>query len=412
MFKYYITISVIAYSISASTQSSLLDYGPAEVTGNSIIPVHQLPPNILIDQEPNQVNALFADETCALCPTGQQTVAENFFQPSSAFNIDYIEIWGGYYPEDIPNTVDDFTIIIHADAGGQPGAVLWTRTGLQPYRIQTGVVLFGTHEYLFNFFIDNFWFPPGTGTYWVELYNNSTESGNFYWETGSLDVNYGFAGSGWYTTCPATFWNLDPYTDLSLRVSINWIPVELISFQASPSGSDVNLNWITATETNNRGFEVQRSNGSDFEPIAFVQGNGTTTEVHAYSFIDKDVKAGKYSYRLKQVNFDGTFEYSNVIEVEVRAIKEYALEQNYPNPFNPSTKITYSLAVDSKVKLIVYNLLGKTVATLVNEIVPAGSQEVTFDGINLNSGVYFYRIEATSNDGNSFVDIKKMILTK
>jgi hypothetical protein len=190
------------------------------------------------------------------------------------------------------------------------------------------------------------------------------------------------------------------------------VPVELASFTASASAGVVELNWITATETNNQGFEVQRSNGSDYETIAFVDGNGTTTATQAYSYTDRSVEVGVYTYRLKQVDFDGTFEYSSVIEVDVPAPAEFGLEQNYPNPFNPSTKISFQLKVDAQVSLKVFDVLGQEVATIVNSNLVAGAHSVNFDASALNSGVYLYRIEATGNDGSNFIDVKKMILTK
>jgi hypothetical protein len=190
------------------------------------------------------------------------------------------------------------------------------------------------------------------------------------------------------------------------------IPVELTSFIATADYGSVELNWITSTETNNRGFEVQRSAGGEFETIAFVEGHGTTTEVQAYNYIDRNVNVGSYSYRLKQVDFDGTFKYSDVVEVDVPMLREFALDQNYPNPFNPSTKISFRLAVDSKVSLKVFDVLGQEVATLVNTNMSVGGHSVDFDASLLNSGVYLYRLEAVGIDGTNFIDVKKMILTK
>jgi hypothetical protein len=190
------------------------------------------------------------------------------------------------------------------------------------------------------------------------------------------------------------------------------VPVELTSFTATADFGVVELSWITATETNNQGFEVQRSAGGEFETIAFVEGHGTTTETQAYSYTDKSVNVGSYSYRLKQIDFSGTFEYSNIVEVDVPAPAVFALDQNYPNPFNPSTKIAFRLAVDSKVSLKVFDVLGQEVATLVNTNLVAGGHNVDFNASSLNSGVYLYRIEATGVDGTNFVDVKKMILTK
>ena len=202
------------------------------------------------------------------------------------------------------------------------------------------------------------------------------------------------------------FWTIDD-------VEVDYIvPVELISFTANVNDGIVELNWITSTETNNSGFEVQRSNGVDFETIAFVDGHGTTTEVQTYSYLDKKVNAGNYSYRLKQIDYDGSFEYSKIVEVEVPFLREYALEQNYPNPFNPTTKIIFSLAIDSKVSLKIFDMLGQEVATLVNTNMTAGSHYVDFNASSLNSGIYIYQIEATGIDATSYSDVKKMILLK
>src|SRR5690606_8606734 len=165
------------------------------------------------------------------------------------------------------------------------------------------------------------------------------------------------------------------------------------------------------SETNNSGFQIERSNGEEFEVIGFVAGFGTTTEVKSYSFADQNLVSGKYSYRLKQIDYDGTFEYSNTVEVEI-IVKEFSLEQNYPNPFNPSTSIKFSLSVDSKVSLKVFNVLGQEVATLINGQMAAGSHSATFDATKFNSGVYFYRIDASGLDGQKFTSTKKMILTK
>jgi hypothetical protein len=190
------------------------------------------------------------------------------------------------------------------------------------------------------------------------------------------------------------------------------VPVELVSFTANVNEGCVELNWLTSTETNNSGFEIQRSNGNDFETISFIEGHGTTTETHAYSYSDRNVNAGSYSYRLKQIDFDGTFEYSNVVEVEVSALREFALNQNFPNPFNPSTTITFKLAVDSKVSLKVFDLLGQEVATLVNSNMTAGSHNTKFDASSMNSGVYIYKIEAVGTDGSNFLSTKKMLFLK
>lgn len=190
------------------------------------------------------------------------------------------------------------------------------------------------------------------------------------------------------------------------------VPVEFTTFSSSVSGNNVTLQWETATETNNYGFEIQRKlKGFGYEVLGFISGAGTTTELRTYFFTDSKLANGEYFYRLKQMDYDGAFAFSDEIIVEVDAPAEFVLGQNYPNPFNPSTQIEFSLAVDSKVSLYVYNLLGEKVATLVNSNLATGVHQITFNASNLNSGVYFYKLEAIGN-GFDFVEVKKMILTK
>jgi hypothetical protein len=624
MTRYFSVFFFLVFSFSVFAQSSLLEFGPSKVSGESIIHA-PMAPVIFLDQQPNGVNGLFADETCALCPTGQQTVADNFNATvgNATTGITELVIWGGYYPEDIPNTTDDFTIIFHADNAGQPGAVIATFSGLQAAsRVQTGVILFGTHEYMFtfDFSASPIMLPAGTATFWIQLFNNSVESGNFYWETGNLDATNGIAGSGWYTTCPATAWNLDPATDLSAVVNgddniggggnaffddfdsytagvqlctqtTNWetwsgttggvddpyvssnysysnpntvvivadndlvrqhgnltsgtwyisflfympsghsgyfntmnqferpstfvwgmdsffdvggigrldttgaggggvtvpftwteatwnqvvviidldthtaeywigtnqsnftqiatwdwtqagtkpnqlavndifgaaatdemyvdnfyfdnamppiIPVELTSFTAVSNNGVVELNWQTATEVNNHMFEIQRkAESSEYYSIGYVEGSGTTTEPKNYSYTDNTVETGTYTYRLKQIDFNGTFTYSPEVEVDVKAPLTFNLQQNYPNPFNPSTKINYSIPQAGNVRLAVYNIVGEEVAVLVNGYTDAGRFHVTFDASNLPSGVYLYKLQSANS-----VQTKKMILMK
>lgn len=195
-----------------------------------------------------------------------------------------------------------------------------------------------------------------------------------------------------------------------------YIPVELTSFLSDVNDDDVILSWKTATETNNRGFEVERFNSesitqnsgtSRWERIGFVSGYGTTVNPKSYSFTDRNVPAGKCIYRLKQVDFDGSYEYSKEIEVYVNAPDEFSLEQNFPNPFNPKTKIKYSIPIGGFVKLVIYDMLGNEVRVLVNEKKQTGIHTVDFDGSSFSSGVYLYRL--ISGD---FVVTKKLVLIK
>ncbi|HEY6907204.1 MAG TPA: S8/S53 family peptidase, partial [Ignavibacteriaceae bacterium] len=172
-------------------------------------------------------------------------------------------------------------------------------------------------------------------------------------------------------------------------------PVELQSFSAVVRNGQVNLEWITATEKNNRGFEIERkSAGSDYMTIGFVQGSGTVTTPNHYSFIDKDNVKGIFTYRLKQIDFDGKFTYSNEVSVDVPAASDFVLEQNYPNPFNPSTRINYSVPSGSRVKLILYDVLGNKVRELSDEFKEAGNYSYTLNADGLSSGVYIVRLNA------------------
>ena len=185
-------------------------------------------------------------------------------------------------------------------------------------------------------------------------------------------------------------------------------PVELVSFSSTISDSKVNLAWKTATEVNNSGFEIERKlESTNWMKIGFVKGQGSTTESTSYSFVDSPNKNGKISYRLKQVDFDGSYTYSEAIEVDLSIPIEFALAQNYPNPFNPVTTINYSLAARSKVDLKVYSILGKQVINLVNQMQDAGNYTVEFDASKLASGVYFYELNA-----GQFSAKKKMVLLK
>jgi hypothetical protein len=185
------------------------------------------------------------------------------------------------------------------------------------------------------------------------------------------------------------------------------VPVELSSFNAGVDGSSVLLSWITATETNNYGFQIQRRTDALWETIAFVPGSGTTTDIKSYSFADKNLDHGNYTYRLRQVDYDGTGSYSHEVEVEIGIPSEYVLGQNYPNPFNPSTTIEFALINKTNVKLTIYNSLGEEIALLLNEEKNAGYHKINFNASGLISGVYFYELRT-----ENFVQTKRMLLLK
>ncbi len=192
------------------------------------------------------------------------------------------------------------------------------------------------------------------------------------------------------------------------------LPVELTSFGCTIHENDVTLNWMTASERNNSGFDIERRDARGetqdvWSKVGFVEGNGTSTTSHNYSYNDKGLNSGKYNYRLKQIDFNGNFEYFNLSnEVVVGIPGKFELQQNYPNPFNPNTVISYQLAVNSFASLKIYDVLGNEVSTLVNEKQDAGYYAVDFIGSNLASGVYFYKLAV---DGK-IIDTKRMILLK
>jgi len=216
-----------------------------------------------------------------------------------------------------------------------------------------------------------------------------------------------------------THFNLPYYLKMSkasfgtlatIAVVTGEIPVELASFTGSKTQNDVRLDWITASELNNHGFEIQRStDGNEFVTIGFVKGKGTTTERSYYSYSDQFyfMNENIMYYRLKQVDYDGSFSYSNILSFENPSAAEFTLAQNYPNPFNPATKIEYSIPGDRFVELRVYDVMGSEIITLVNEQKTAGTHSVLFDASNIPSGVYFYTLTA-----GDFVSTKKMMLVR
>src|SRR5690606_2335707 len=231
---------------------------------------------------------------------------------------------------------------------------------------------------------------PYTGTF--VLSNDIPDAtGNWYCEIGGID----------YTNNDFPFFN--PI------VSGVPLPVELNNFVAKKNSHSVELHWSTVTEINNRVFEIHRKpkKTNNWEKIGFVKGNGNSNSPKEYSFVDKNPTGGtKFIYRLKQIDNDGTFAYSDEVEVELISDK-FELYQNYPNPFNPSTNIKFSLPAASLVRIDIYNIIGEHIRTLVNSEMEAGYHNVVFDASDLSSGTYIYRI-STPN----FTQTKKMLLLK
>ena len=330
----------------------------------------------------------------------------------------WIDVWNGLYKYDGNNltfipagSIGQYVTEIKKDSLGN----IWIATGIAGWG---GLIKYNGISFTSNYNIKAISIEvDAEGNIWV-----GTES--FSYQAELLKYN----GSSWITynstnsQLPATyrindlafdvFGNLWIATDDAGLVVFNEngiiVPVELKNFRAELVERDAHLNWSTATETNNQGFEIERaSSNQEWQSIGFVEGNGTTTETQYYSFTDESLQSWKYQYRLKQIDFDGSFEYSNIIEVEVGLPEEFSLSQNYPNPFNSSTTISYGLPEGTFVSLIVYDCLGNNVRSLVNEFQEAGLHIVVFDSNNLPSGLYFLRMLASDWD-----QTRKMVLLK
>jgi len=252
---------------------------------------------------------------------------------------------------------------------------------------------------------------------WIDNSPSTHRLGKF--KVSGIDISSGNMNLQWVIASTLVF-TLDPNPPFqSTEITINAIdpanvplPVELTNFMANVIDNKVELKWETKTEVNNYGFEVERyfvvnAENKDWQKIGFVEGNGNSNSPKEYSLVDKNLKCGDYSYRLKQVDTDGQFEYSSEVFVSVEIPTDYVLKQNYPNPFNPTTTIEFSIPEDGLVRLVVFNLLGEQIRALVNEQRRAGSYTELFDASSLNSGIYFYELRV-----NNFIVTKKMQLIK
>ncbi|MEE9432317.1 MAG: GLUG motif-containing protein [Melioribacteraceae bacterium] len=254
---------------------------------------------------------------------------------------------------------------------------------------------------------------------------------NCFWDTETSRTSLSASGTGKTTSQMQTettftkagwnfknIWQMNGYPDFTS----NPLPVELTSFTVRNINNKIELEWETATEVNNYGFEIERkyqdlsiknqNEKRSWETISFIEGHGNSNSPKRYSLVDEKVSSGKYLYRLKQIDIDGSFEYSKTIEVDLGLPMEFELSQNFPNPFNPTTKIKYSIPnvasnFSLSVVLKVYDILGKEVATIVNQKQNSGNYEATFEGNSLASGTYIYKLQV-----GDFTEIKKMMLVK
>jgi hypothetical protein len=237
-----------------------------------------------------------------------------------------------------------------------------------------------------------------------------------------LNANSGTIAQNHGTTANGTLINFNFDENSGWVESAAPLPVELTSFTATSVRLNTELKWGTATEINNHGFEIERTflhdlnsekkssaAAKNWSSVGFVEGSGNSNAPKEYSFKDKVQKPGKYSYRLKQIDRDGQFKYTQSVEIEVGTVpKVFALEQNYPNPFNPSTTIGFTLNATGKTSLKIYDAIGREVVTLVDEVLEAGVyHQQIFNASRFASGVYFARLVSGSN-----VQVKKLMLMK
>ncbi len=250
--------------------------------------------------------------------------------------------------------------------------------------------------------------PTGITTSGTAEMLGKDPAGNVIWSNGSVNERIiSFSPA----TGPNSFITANPE---GMDIVVNTVlPVELTSFSAELILNKVQLKWSTASEINNKGFEIEKKFNGAWEMIGFISGSGSATERKNYSFTDKQISSnGKVYYRLKQIDYDGTFKYSVETGVDISIVSDFALEQNFPNPFNPTTKIKYTIPVVGtrhalSVQLKIYDILGKEVALLINEEQPAGNYEVEFNASALASGTYIYRLTS-----DNLVITKKMLLLK
>lgn len=282
------------------------------------------------------------------------------------------------------------------------------------------------------------YYSINTGASWAEIRPAGDVDKNWYSTSLSSDGNTVIAGvdggrlyystdtgNNWYETQPAgsndkkwqvSAMNSDGSKIIAgvyggrLYINDRPLPVKLASFTAAARSNTVSLLWKTLSELNNSGFEIERKNPeSGWVKLGFIQGRGTVNTPSEYSYEDKNLPAGRYQYRIRQIDHNGNFEYHELSGgVEIGVPLKFSLSRNYPNPFNPSTKIDFSLPVESRVSLIVYDIAGREVARLLNnEFRKADYHSVEFNAGTLPSGAYFYRLSA-----GSFTAAGKMICIK
>jgi len=380
--------------------------------------------------------------------TGEQVSAITASKASSANVLYYGTSGGKLFRIDNANTADLASTTPTTITGGSFPAGYVSSIAVDPANSANVVVTFS------NYNVDRIWYSTDSGTNWTSVTGNLTgaNSPSIRWAkmfSVSGTPHYFLATSTgvYYTTNlngGSTTWIQEATSSIGnvVATAIDYrasdgtlivathgrgvfetaiatpLPVELISFAATQTNDDVALSWQTSGEVNNYGFDIERAaypkegevnsgNVGSWSKIGFIQGYGNSNSPKSYSFMDRNAPSGKVQYRLKQMDFDGKYKFSNVVEVNVDVLNRLELSRNFPNPFNPTTTINYNLPNVSKVKLVIFDVTGREVATLVNEFQSAGKHSVNFNASRLASGVYYYRIQA-----GTIVQTKKMILMK
>jgi hypothetical protein len=192
------------------------------------------------------------------------------------------------------------------------------------------------------------------------------------------------------------------------------LPIQLASFSSNVNGNSVTLNWLTSNELSNKGFEIQRMNNSEqiWKSTGFINGKGNPNTVTYYKYTDTKINPGIYEYRLKQIDLNNNYQFYNLnSDVRVSNPNKNVLYQNYPNPANPKSKIEFEISSNAIVKIDIFDVTGKLVNTLINERKTPGTYDVSFNGNNLASGIYYYKL-IVNNETDIFVAVKKLVLIK
>ncbi len=325
-----------------------------------------------------------------LCTTPRKLVEQrSYLNPTASASMQFLVYEGSTF-------AGVYNLVASTDVTAGPGEG-WYSSGAMDYDLQAGMyyLIYPQWDATANYYNEQAIAPypidcsfgqlvGGVGWDWAPTYSVPPAA---------TQTSTGLEGSG------VAYYQVIVTDDL--------VPVELTSFTYQVSDNNVNLNWVTATETNNQGFEIQRKTGEDFVAIGFINGYGTTTENHTYSFSDQNLQPGVYTYRLKQIDFDGSFKYYDPVNAEISAPISFNLDQNYPNPFNPSTRISFTIPQSGFTSLKVYDILGNEVASLLENDLASGNYDINFNATELTSGIYYY----TLRSGN-FVETKKMMLLK